>query len=75
MAKRYERGSMALNDNLPFAQWATALADDSTLTAALLDRPLHHAHRVQMAGESWRLKDKRKAGQAQPRTTVPVSTD
>jgi DNA replication protein DnaC len=62
VAKRYERGSMILASNLPFTQWATALADDQTLTAALLDRLLHHAHIVQIAGESYRLKDKRKAG-------------
>ncbi len=62
VAKRYERGSMILTSNLPFTQWATALADDQTLTAALLDRLLHHAHIVQIAGESYRLKDKRKAG-------------
>jgi len=48
--------------NLPFTQWATALADDQTLTAALLDRLLHHAHIVQISGESYRLKDKRRAG-------------
>ncbi len=75
VAKRYERGSMVPTSNLPFAQWATALADDSTLTAALLDRLLHHSHLVQISGESWRLKDKRRAGQARPRTTVPVSTN
>ena len=62
VAKRYERGSMILTSNLPFTQWATALADDQTLTAALLDRLLHHAHIVQISGESYRLKDKRKAG-------------
>jgi len=62
VAKRYERGSMVLTNNLPFTQWASALADDQTLTAALLDRLLHHAHIVQIAGESYRLKDKRKAG-------------
>ena len=39
VAKRYERGSMILTSNLPFAQWSTAFADDQTLTAALLDRP------------------------------------
>lgn len=64
VAKRYERGSIILTSNLPFAQWATAFADDQTLTAALLDRLLHHAHIVQIGGESYRLKDKRKAGQA-----------
>jgi DNA replication protein DnaC len=63
VAKRYERGSMVLTSNLPFSQWATAFADDQTLTAALLDRLLHHGHIVQIAGESYRLKDKRKAGQ------------
>lgn len=62
VAKRYERGSIVLSSNLPFAQWASAFADDSTLTAAMLDRLLHHAHIVQIQGDSYRLKDKRKAG-------------
>lgn len=69
VAKRYERGSMVLTSNLPFTQWAGAFADDQTLTAAMLDRLLHHAHIVQIAGESFRLKDKRKAGQAARRVT------
>jgi len=67
VAKRYERGSMVLTSNLPFTQWATTFADDQTLTAAMLDRLLHHAHIVQIAGESYRLKDKRKAGQTKAR--------
>jgi DNA replication protein DnaC len=45
-----------------FAQWATAFADDATLTAAMLDRLLHHAHIAQIQGDSYRLRDKRKAG-------------
>jgi DNA replication protein DnaC len=69
VAKRYERGSMILTSNLPFTQWATAFADDATLSAALLDRLLHHAHVVQITGESYRLKDKRKAGQTRGRTS------
>ncbi|WP_244077365.1 ATP-binding protein, partial [Aeromonas caviae] len=36
-------------------------------TAAMLDRLLHHAHIVQISGESYRLKEKRKAG-ATPKT-------
>ncbi len=72
VAKRYERGSMVLTSNLPFTQWATAFADDQTLTAAMLDRLLHHAHIVQVTGESYRLKDKRKAGQT-ARRTVPAA--
>lgn len=63
VAKRYEKRAMILTSNLPFPQWANAFADDTTLTAAMLDRLLHHAHIVSMSGESYRLKDKRKAGQ------------
>ncbi|EBP1699520.1 AAA family ATPase, partial [Salmonella enterica] len=48
--------------NLPFSQWADAFAGDTTLTAAMLDRLLHHAHILTLSGESYRLKDKRKAG-------------
>ena len=70
VAKRYERGSMVLTSNLLFTQWASAFADDQTLTAAMLDRLLHHAHIVQITGESHRLKDKRKAGQAARRAAA-----
>lgn len=62
VAKRYEKGSLLLTSNLPFGQWDQAFAGDTTLTAALLDRLLHHAHVIQIKGESYRLKDKRKAG-------------
>lgn len=64
IAKRYERGSLILTSNLPFTQWASTFADDQTLTAAMLDRLLHHAHIVQISGDSYRLKDKLKAGNA-----------
>ena len=74
VAKRYERGSMVLTSNLPFTQWAGAFADDQTLTAAMLDRLLHHAHIVQISGESYRLKDKRRAGQTARRTATTATT-
>jgi DNA replication protein DnaC len=73
VAKRYERGSIVLTSNLPFTQWATAFADDQTLTAAMLDRLLHHAHIVQISGESYRLKDKRKAGQTGTRASTKAA--
>jgi DNA replication protein DnaC len=62
IAKRYEHGSVIVTSNLPFSQWSTAFADDQTLTAALLDRLLHHAHIAQISGNSYRLKDKKAAG-------------
>ncbi|OUS31090.1 AAA family ATPase [Gammaproteobacteria bacterium 45_16_T64] len=70
IAKRYERGSIIVTSNLPFSQWSNAFADDTTLTAALLDRLLHHAHIAQISGESYRLKDKKNAGIAPPQTIV-----
>jgi DNA replication protein DnaC len=76
IAKRYENGSVIVTSNLPFSQWAGAFADDSTLVAALLDRLLHHAHIVQISGESYRLKGKKTAGIAplQDRTTTTEMT-
>ena len=62
IAKRYEHGSVIVTSNLPFSQWAGAFADDTTLVAALLDRLLHHAHIVQISGDSYRLKGKKTAG-------------
>nr|WP_315594931.1 IS21-like element helper ATPase IstB [uncultured Cupriavidus sp.] len=44
VAKRYERGSMILTSNLPFTQWDQTFGGNTTLTAAMLDRILHHAH-------------------------------
>ena len=62
IAKRYEKGSIIVTSNLAFSQWHNAFAQDATLTAAMLDRLLHHSHLIQIQGESYRLKEKRKAG-------------
>ena len=62
VAKRYERGSMILTSNLTFGSWDQALAGEPVLTAAMLDRLLHHSTVVPISGESYRLKDKRRAG-------------
>ena len=62
VARRYERGSMILTSNLTFGSWDSAFAGDGVLTVAMLDRILHHSIIVNINGESFRLKDKRKAG-------------
>lgn len=62
VSKRYERGAMILTSNLTFGSWDQAFAGETVLTAAMLDRLLHHATVVQISGESYRLKDKRRAG-------------
>jgi len=63
IATRYEKGSIILTSNHSFATWPETFANDSALTAAMLDRLLHHSHILSVAGgKSYRLKDKVKAG-------------
>ena len=62
IAKRYETGSVILTSNLSFGEWEQVFGGNTALTSAMLDRLLHHAHVIQIRGDSYRLKDKRKAG-------------
>lgn len=74
VARRYEKGSLILTSNLAFGSWDEAFAADAVLTAAMLDRILHHATVVQISGESYRLKDKRRAGiLARPQPGLPAT--
>jgi DNA replication protein DnaC len=70
IAQRYEHGSVLITSNLPFAQWDTAFAGDATMTAAMLDRLLHHAHIATISGESYRLRERKKAGIKLPAAKV-----
>ncbi len=72
VAKRYERGSIVLTSNLTFGSWDQALAGDAVLTAAMLDRLMHHATVVQIGGDSYRLRDKRKSGVVPKAKTEPA---
>jgi DNA replication protein DnaC len=65
IAALYEKSSLIVTSNLSFGQWDATFASDTTLTAALLDCLLHHAHVVPIAGESYRLKHQRQAGMVQ----------
>lgn len=71
VARRYEQGSLILTSNLSFGQWEQAFGGNAALTSAMLDRLLHHSHVIQIRGESYRLKDKRKAGVIGPELTAP----
>ncbi len=71
IAKRYEHGSIILTSNLSFGEWDSIFAGNSALTAAMLDRLLHHAHVVQIKGDSYRLKDKKRAGVLMPLSNEP----
>lgn len=68
VAQRYERGSVIITSNVPFAQWDTTFGGDATMTAAMLDRLLHHAHVAMLSGQSYRLRERKKAGITLPAT-------
>ena len=51
----------------------TTFSGNAALTAAMLDRLLHHAHVVQIKGDSYRLKEKRKAGLLLPESDKPAA--
>lgn len=55
IADCYEQQSIILTSNLEFGQW-TSVFGDNKLTAALVDRLVHHAHILAFTGESYRLK-------------------
>ena len=58
---RYERGSTILTSNQSFGEWGSTFGD-AVLATAVLDRLLHHATVINIRGESYRLKERRKAG-------------
>jgi DNA replication protein DnaC len=61
VGRRYERGAILLTSNKSFGEWGDIFSDQ-VLAAAILDRLLHHSVTISIRGESYRLKDKRKAG-------------
>jgi DNA replication protein DnaC len=58
---RYERGSIILTSNKSYGEWGTIFGDPIIATA-ILDRLLHHSTTLNIRGESYRLKERRKAG-------------
>ena len=61
VSRRYERGSIMVTSNKTYGEWGDIFSDP-VLAAAILDRLLHHSVTLNIRGESYRLKDKRKAG-------------
>ena len=55
---RYEQGSIMLTSNRAFKEWPRIFNNDSTLPSAILDRLLHHAETVVIAGKSFRMRGK-----------------
>jgi len=52
----YEQKSLIITSNLEFSQWNTIFGNDK-LTAAMIDRLIHHSHIVVFSGPSHRLEE------------------
>jgi DNA replication protein DnaC len=61
ISRRYERGPMILTSNQSFGAWGEVFGD-RVIATAILDRLLHHATTLNIRGNSYRLKEKLKAG-------------
>jgi DNA replication protein DnaC len=61
ISRRYERGPMVLTSNQSFSAWGEVFGD-RVIATAILDRLLHHAVTLNIRGNSYRLKEKLKAG-------------
>lgn len=61
LTRRYEKASLILTSNKSFVDWGE-IFQDQVLATAILDRLLHHCTTINIKGESYRLKEKRKAG-------------
>ena len=57
VSSRYERASVIVTSNKPFARWGEVFGD-ATVAAAMIDRLVHHAEVVSLKGDSYRLKDR-----------------
>ena len=58
-SQRYERGSTLVTTNKAFKNWPDIFNGDVTITAAVLDRVLHHAETVLIEGHSHRMRERK----------------
>jgi DNA replication protein DnaC len=75
VSRRYEKGAILITSNQSLTVWGEVFGD-RVIATAILDRLLHHSTIVNIKGESYRLKEKRKAGlltRSEP-FTDPVSS-
>ena len=59
VSSRYERRSTIYTSNKSFSEWGEVLGDQ-VMAAAVLDRILHHCTVVNIKGESYRIRDRKR---------------
>src|SRR4051794_7467718 len=61
LTRRYEKGSILLTTNQAVTEWGHVFGNEM-IAAAVLDRLFHPSHTLVVNGESYRLKQQKKAG-------------
>ena len=61
VSKRYTKGSIIITSNKSYVEWGSVFGDE-VAAAAIIDRLLHYSTTINIRGESYRLKDKKRAG-------------
>jgi DNA replication protein DnaC len=61
VSRRYQKGSIILTSNKSYGEWGDIFSDP-ILATAILDRLLHHSTTINIRGQSYRLRDKRRTG-------------
>jgi hypothetical protein len=56
---------MLITSNRAVGEWGTVFGD-AVVATAILDRLLHHSHVITIRGDSYRLREKRRAGLLKP---------
>jgi DNA replication protein DnaC len=61
VSRRYERASIIFTSNKSYGEWGD-IFKDHVIAAAILDRILHHCTTVNIKGDSYRLRDRKRLG-------------
>lgn len=61
LSRRYEKASIVITSNKSFTDWGEIFGDH-VMATAILDRLLHHSTVISIKGDSYRLREKKKAG-------------
>ena len=74
LAERYERGSVLMTSNLPFSKWE-GIFKDAMMTAAAIDRLVHHSVIIELNIPSYREEEAKKKQQAEGRADATGDGD
>ena len=66
VSRRYERGAIIITSNQSLSAWGEVFGDP-VIASAILDRLLHYSITINIKGQSFRLKEKLKAGLLKPK--------